>query len=94
MKKFNYTWSEAIEGKGGMKDQLVQAVKMTVSQINREYLIKLSGDGYNQLLGVGGLLEMVGLQRASKMIERANRCDGDVCRCKVYGGVLISLYIH
>lgn len=94
MKKFNYTWSEEIEGSNGLKDQLAKAVKMTISQINREYLIKVTGEGYNQLLGVGGLLEMVGLQKASKMIERANSCTGDVCRCKVYGGVKVSFYIH
>lgn len=91
MKKFNYTWSEEIEKQ---KVQLAQAVKMTISQINREYKIKIYGDGYNQLLGVGGLLEMVGLQRAEKMIVRANSCLGDVCKCKVYGGVQVSFYIH
>ena len=91
MKKFNYTWSEEIEQ---MKNELVKAVKMTVAQINFNYLIKVSGEGYNQLLGVGGLLEMVGLERAEKMIKRANACTGDVCRCKVYGGVEVSFYIH
>lgn len=91
MKKFNYSWDEEIESS---KEQLTQAVKMSVSQINREYLIKVTGEGYNQLLGVGGLLQMVGLQRATKMLQRANVCAGDVCRCKVYGGVQISFYIH
>ena len=92
MKKFNYTWSEEVEK---MKVALAEAVNMTISEINREYLIKLHGQGYNQLLGVGGLIELVGLQRAEKMIHRANACAGDVCKCRVYGQDLqVSFYIH
>ena len=92
MRTFNYTWSEEVEN---MKQTLCKKVGMTTKQINREYLIKLHGQGYNQLLGVGGLLELIGLDRAAKMIERANNCTGDVCRCRVYGQDLqISFYIH
>ena len=91
MKTFNYSWTEELEN---LRVQLEQMLGMKTREINREYLIKMSGDGYNQLLGVGGLLEMVGLEKAAKFIKRANACTGDVCKCKVYGGVQISFYIH
>ena len=91
MKTFKYSWTNELEN---LRVQLEQMLGMKTAQINREYLIKMSGDGYNQLLGVGGLLEMVGLQKAAKFIQRANACAGDVCKCKVYGGVQISFYIH
>lgn len=78
-----------------MTQQLVDAVKMTTAAINREYKIKVHGQGYNQLVGVSGLLALVGVERASKMLSRANASMGDVCRCRVYGQDLqVSFYIH
>lgn len=91
MKKFNTTWSARVEKELAVVEK---AVKMTAAQINKEYLLKVSGDGYNQLVGVRGLIEMIGTQKAVSFIKRANACTGDVCRCKVYGGVQVSFYIH
>ena len=69
----------------------------TTAEINREYRIKVNGrtaEGYlNKLVGVKGLLEYIGVERANKYIARANACLGDVCRCKVYGGLQVSFYI-
>lgn len=87
----NYSYSA--EGEQ-MRKQLEREVNITSAQINLNYLIKVFGDGLNQLVGVGGLLELVGVERAAKMIKRANASAGDVCRCKVYGGVQVSFYIH
>lgn len=91
MKKFNTTWSARVEKELAVVEK---AVKMTAAQINKEYLLKVSGDGYNQLVGVRGLIEMIGTKKAISFIQRANACTGDVCRCKVYGGVQVSFYIH
>lgn len=70
----------------------------TTTEINRDYLIKVCGRtaaGYiNKLVGVAGLLTLVGIDRANKMLARAYACTGDVCRCKVYGGIQVSFYIH
>lgn len=72
-----------------------KAVQMTTAQINFNYLIKVKGQGLNQLVGVAGLLALVGIERASKMIARANACLTDVCKCRVYGQDLqVSFYIH
>jgi len=87
MKKLEYNKEQVEE----MKKEL----SYSTTEINREYLIKVSGNGYNTLVGVAGFLALVGVQRANKMLERAAQCLGDVQRCKVYGtGLQVSLYIH
>lgn len=92
MKKFNTTWSARVEKELAVVEK---AVKMTAAQIVLNYPhIKVSGDGYNQLVGVRGLIEMIGTAKAISFIQRANACTGDVCRCKVYGGVQVSFYIN
>lgn len=67
-------------------------------QIVQDYLIKvygyINGQRINKLLGVYGLVELVGYERANKMLDRAYACTSDVQRCKVYGGVQVSFYIH
>ena len=74
------------------------SLNYTTTEINREYLIKVNGrteNGYlNKLVGVRGLLALVGIDRANKMLARAYACAGDVCRFKVYGGIQVSFYIH
>lgn len=92
MKNFTYNWDDSIEQ---MRNALEAAVEMTTRQINFNYLIKIHGQGYNQLVGVAGLLALVGVERAARMIKRANACTGDVCRCQVYGqNTQVSFYIH
>jgi hypothetical protein len=90
-KTLEYNLNEVEE----MTNTLVNAIKMSVTEINREYLIKVKGQGFNTLVGVSGLLAFVGAERAAKMLTRANKCTGDVCKCQVYGQDLqISFYIH
>lgn len=79
-------------------EQQIEKLNYKPKQIVRDYLIKvygwMNGVRLNKLLGVYGLVELVGYERANKMLERAYACTGDVQRCKVYGGVQISFYIH
>lgn len=86
-KSLNYDFN-AIEE---MKKQLL----FSESFINKEYLIKVKGEGYNMLVGVAGMLALIGAERANKFITRANKCAGDVCTCQVYGrDMRVSFYIH
>lgn len=76
-----------------------QTLNYTTSQINKDYLIKVNGtteDGrkLNTLVGVSGLLELIGIERANKFLDRAYNCLTDCCTCKVYGGLKVSFYIH
>lgn len=90
-KSFSYNWDEM----EALKPDLEKAVNMTVKDIVFNYLIKVYGQGFNELVGVNKLLAIVGLDRAIKMIKRANACTGDVCKCHVYGqDLLVSFYIH
>ena len=74
-----------------MKKQLL----FSESFINKVYLIKVKGEGYNMLVGVAGMLALIGAERANKFITRANKCAGDVCTCQVYGrDMRVSFYIH
>lgn len=85
-------YDDAIEQ---MRTKLEKAISMTTAQINREYKIKIYGRGVNKLVGVYGLLEYVGDERAAKMLRRANKCLGDVCKCQVYGqGLQVSFYLN
>jgi len=76
----------------------MQNLNYSTKKINKSYLMKVSGNtenGYvNKLVGVKGLLDLIGVERANKFIERAERCLGDKCVCKVYGGLQVSFYIH
>lgn len=70
----------------------------TTSEINRNFLIKIFGmfDGkkINRLVGVSGLIDYVGEERASKFVARAFNSVSDKCVCKVYGGLQVSFYAH
>ena len=68
-------------------------------QVVKDWLIKVYGyleDGsrINKLVGVTGLEQLVGIDRANKMLDRAYRSMADACRCKVYGGIAITFYAH
>lgn len=73
-----------------MKAQLI----MSTTEINREYIMKVRGLGYNIAVGVAGLLKLVGVENANNMLRRANACTGDVCVCKLRRGLQVSFYIH
>lgn len=72
--------------------------KFSTAEINRNFKIKVSGlhNGVkvNTLVGVDGLIKYVGDRYAEKFVERAFNGLGDVCRCKMYGGLLVSFYVH
>lgn len=68
-------------------------------QIVKDWLIKVYGyleDGtrLNKLVGVTGLEQLVGIDRANKMLDRAYSSITDACRCKVYGGITVTFYAH
>ena len=79
-------------------EEQIERLDYTPKQIVKDYLIKvygyLNGERVNKLVGVYGLVELIGYERANKMLARAYNCLGDVQRCKVYGGLQISFYIH
>ena len=79
-------------------EEQIQKLNYSPKQIVKDYIIKvygwMNGERLNKAVGVTGLVELIGYERANKMLNRAYACTGDVQRCKVYGGLQISFYIH
>lgn len=64
----------------------------TTAQINRNFLIKVSGvngEGkrLNTLVGVSGLLRLIGEKLANNLLTRAFKCMLDKCVCKLRRGL-------
>ena len=67
--------------------------------INRNFLIKVfgindEGRKINTLVGVSGLLQLVGVELANKMLARAFNSAQDCCTCKLRRGLKVSFYVH
>lgn len=71
----------------------------TTKMINRNFLIKVfgindEGRKINTLVGVSGLLQLVGVELANKMLARAFNSAQDCCTCKLRRGLKVSFYVH
>ncbi len=79
-----------------MKMNIYSGLRYTTREINRNYKIKVAGlvDGskVNTLVGVSGLLELVGVEMANKLLDRAFRCMDDKQVCKLRRGLKITFY--
>lgn len=77
---------------------IYSGLRYTTREINRNYKIKVAGlvDGskVNTLVGVSGLLELVGVEMANKLLDRAFRCMDDKQVCKLRRGLKISFYYY
>lgn len=80
-----------------MKMNIYSGLRYTTREINRNYKIKVAGlvDGskVNTLVGVSGLLELVGVEMANKLLDRAFRCMDDKQVCKLRRGLKITFYV-
>lgn len=79
-----------------MKMNIYNGLRYTTREINRNYKIKVAGlvDGakVNTLVGVSGLIGMVGVEMANKLLDRAFRCMDDKQVCKLRRGLKITFY--
>lgn len=70
----------------------------STSEINREFLIKVSGvvEGrkMNTLVGVSGAVALIGVPMFNTLLARAFSSVEDVCVCKLRRGVKFSFYRH
>lgn len=75
---------------------IYNGLRYTTREINRNYKIKVAGlvDGtkVNVLVGVSGLIGMVGVEMANKLLDRAFRCMDDKQVCKLRRGLKITFY--
>lgn len=79
-----------------MKMNIYSGLRYATRDINRNYKIKVAGlvDGskVNTLVGVSGLLELVGVEMANKLLDRAFRCMDDKQVCRLRRGLKITFY--
>jgi len=67
------------------------------SEINGSFKIKVNGRNFSgksvsKLVGVRGLVSLVGLELADKLVERAFREGLDVTVCKLRRGLIVRFY--
>lgn len=81
-----------------MATTIYNGLLYTTKEINRNFRIKINGivDGkkVNKLVGVKGLIELIGVEMANKLLSRAFRCVKDAEHCKLRRGLKISFYCY
>ena len=81
-----------------MATTIYNGLEYSTKSINRNFRIKVNGivDGkkINKLVGVKGLIELIGVGMANKMLRRAFRCVKDAEHCKLRRGLKISFYYY
>lgn len=86
--RFPRTLKENQNGNNGLE--------YSTKSINRNFRIKVNGivDGkkINKLVGVKGLIELIGVEMANKMLCRVLNGKDDKTVCKLRCGIKISFY--
>lgn len=80
-----------------MATSIYNGLKYTTKEINLNFRIKVNGivNGVkvNKLVGVKGLIELVGIEFANKMLRRAFNGKEEKTVCKLRRGIKISFYV-
>lgn len=66
-----------------------QSIVISVSKLT----VSLTEKKINKLVGVKGLIELIGVEMANKMLRRAFNGKDDKTVCKLRRGIKISFYI-
>ena len=81
-----------------MTTTIYNGLEYTTREINSTFKIKVNGlfngKKINTLVGVYGLLKLVGVEMANKLLRRAFRCLKDAEHCKLRRGLKISFYYY
>ena len=82
-------------------EDIYNGLEYTTKEINRTFKIKVNGlfngKKINTLVGVSGLIKLVGVEMANKLLRRAFRCVKDAEHCKLRRGfenILLLLLIR
>lgn len=79
-------------------EDIYNGLEYTTKEINRTFKIKVNGlfngKKINTLVGVSGLIKLVGVEMANKLLRRAFRCVKDAEHCKLRRGLKISFYYY
>lgn len=65
----------------------------STSEINRNFKIKVYGNGINKAVGVKGFIELVeDVALCNRLLDRAFNSSADKCICKLRRGVKVTFY--
>lgn len=78
---------------------IYDGLRYTTKEINRTFKIKVNGvnfegDKINIAVGVSGLINLIGVELANTLLNRAFNCMDDKCICKLRRGLKITFYYH
>lgn len=80
-----------------MSVSIFNGLERTTKEINMNFRIKVNGivDGkkVNKLVGVKGLIELIGVEMANKMLCHTFNGTDDKTVCKLRRGIKISFYV-
>lgn len=76
-----------------MATTIYNGLEYSTKSINRNFRIKVDGKKINKLVGVKGLIELIGVGMANKMLRRAFNGKDDKTVCKLRRGIKNSFYI-
>lgn len=89
---------ETLESETMNTHSIYNGLDYTTREINRTFKIKVNGlfngKKINTLVGVSGLIKLVGVEMANKLLRRAFRCVKDAEHCKLRRGLKISFYCY
>ena len=74
------------------------ALNYTTTYINANSRIKVFGINENErkintLVGVSGLVNLIGVDLANKLLARREKCMDDACVCKLRRGLKVTFYV-
>ena len=78
---------------------IYDGLNYSTKEINRTFKIKVNGinfegDKLNIAVGVSGLINLVGVELANNLLDRAFDTKGDKCVCKLRRGLKVTFYCH
>lgn len=78
-------------------EDIYNGLEYTTKEINRTFKIKVNGlfngKKINTLVGVSGLIKLIGVEMANKLLRRAFNGKDDKTVCKLRRGIKISFYV-
>ena len=78
---------------------IYDGLNYSTKEINKTFKIKVNGinfegDKLNIAVGVSGLNNLVGVELANNLLDRAFDTKGDKCVCKLRRGLKVTFYYH
>lgn len=78
---------------------IYDGLNYSTKEINRTFKIKVNGINFegnklNIAVGVSGLINLVGVELANNLLDRAFDTKGDKCVCKLRRGLKVTFYYH